>query len=128
MKTMHGPNSPRVPTSPRHYIPPQKRTKFIDIDVDGSDNDTDDSVSPSRGSSPLVENELPISQKKRPAAAASLSQSSGRTHKRSKSFKDGDLLDPLLAAVRDGQEQQHRTQKALEQRLVDGVEKTNKVI
>ncbi|KAJ6586297.1 hypothetical protein DFH09DRAFT_1075253 [Mycena vulgaris] len=41
---------------------------------------------------------------------------------------DSDLLDPLLAAVRDGQDQQCRAQKSLEKKLVEGVEKTNEVI
>lgn len=56
------------------------------------------------------------------------SQGSGRRHKRSRSFKETDLLDPLLAAFRDGQEQQRRAHKSLEKKLAETVEKQNEVI
>ncbi|KAJ7323660.1 hypothetical protein DFH08DRAFT_817698 [Mycena albidolilacea] len=134
MKSMRSPDSPRRPTSPRYYVPPEKSTDVINVDA--SDADTDRSVSPSRrssrrsaspsrGSSPQVETELPVSNKGKRSA---MSRGNSRRHKRSKSFKDDSLLDLLLAAVREGQDQQHRAQKLLEKKLVEGVEKTNEVI
>jgi hypothetical protein len=57
-----------------------------------------------------------------------VTEGNSRCHKRSKSFKDDSLLNPLLAAVYKRQDQQHRAQKSLEKKLVESVEKTNEVI
>ncbi|KAJ7143543.1 hypothetical protein C8R43DRAFT_1014507 [Mycena crocata] len=123
MKTMRHPDSPRAPTSPRHYIPPARPKEVIAVDSDNS-----------REPSPVQDNHSETPEvKEMPPPARKLkrrqsSQDSGRRTKRSKSFREGELLDPLLAAFRDGQEQQRRAQKSLEKKLTESVEKQNEVI
>ncbi|KAJ7686658.1 hypothetical protein B0H17DRAFT_1204085 [Mycena rosella] len=122
LKNMRRQGSPAAPTSPRHYIPPAKKEV---IDIESDDADISHRSSPERTSTPDVQ-ELPPPVKKRKVSSR---PTDGRAPKRSRSSRDMELmLDPLLQAFRDGQEQQRRTHKSLEKRMAEGVEKQNEAI
>ncbi|KAJ7082765.1 hypothetical protein C8R44DRAFT_894680 [Mycena epipterygia] len=124
LKSMRQPGSPAGPTSPRHYIPPVKPKNVVVVNSSGSD--TSRASSPSRGSTPEVQ-ELPPPVKGLKRRRSS--QGTSRRHKRSRFFREEtDFLDPLLVALHDGQEQQRRSNRSLEKKLAKTVEKQNKAI
>jgi hypothetical protein len=124
MKTLRRPGSPRGPTSPRHYVTPKNRA----INVNSTSETDTNASSPGSRTTPDVEPVPSPTKGTKRCRTASSSRGNDRRHKQSKSSKDGELLDPLLQAMRKGQEEQRRAQMSLEKRLAETVKMQNNVI